>query len=82
VILRHNNIHNCHGIYYVASDTIEIRVVTHGNVLLRYHGHEINKPFPGYRHLSIVAMWDAPTTSIKFSVAIAGICLKDSYRIR
>jgi hypothetical protein len=40
---------------YFEVDTIEVVIVTLGNVLLGCHGHEVNEPFPGYRHLSIVA---------------------------
>jgi hypothetical protein len=43
-----------HSIYDVVSDTIEIDVVTHGNVLLRYHGHETMSRFLDTGLLSIV----------------------------
>jgi hypothetical protein len=41
-------------IYDVASDTIEIDVVTDGNVLLRYHGHETTSRHVGDCHKFIV----------------------------
>jgi hypothetical protein len=44
-----------HSIYYIELGTIEMDAVTQGNVLLHYHGHEINWPFPRYQHLSMVA---------------------------
>jgi hypothetical protein len=53
-----------HKICHVEADAIEVVVVSLGNVLLGYHGHECNDPLPGYRHLAIVGHVGCPHTSV------------------
>jgi hypothetical protein len=60
-----------HRICHVEADAIEVVVVSLGNVLLGYHGHECNEPLPGYRHLAIVGDVGCPT----------GVCVFNSFSI-